>query len=1018
MKRLDEQSKASVDALLRKRRKGAEGFSSAAPPPEDALLAEAQQGSAAVAAVEFVNELRAEEDVSTAAFLRASASANPNGDEEEDEWGPPVGAYEDAYEDAGADEEEDEDSDEWDEPVGADDHTLALPAFGSMGAGGDIDLLVDAPAAAVDGRTSGPEAGTERRAEEEAPSAEQQAEQRRLKRQHNARRRRKSEVVHRAGLLCWLSHGRLLSDQADDGMVQARLLSLVPPELAAQAERRAATTADLSRMATWLHAYLRAPAPPPAAAVGGRGKGGGRGAGGGGGRGRGGGGRASAAVAASSAASSSSAADMPGPAASAAHLRCEGAWRLVRLVEFVAGSGPRPAWASPAAARAAAARMHQPDASRGVGLGDECEDGRRWLPCPEAGVSPWYHPPAARQPACRAALEALSAALVAKGAAAGDAGGTTAAAPTAAAPTAGATSALVDALIERGGTSAQRALLLLALYRCVGLRARLVLALQPPPLRPPPEGKRHPTPPEPPAGAPHVPLWLEAYLETEERWVCVDPARYGTPIVDQAEATIAARAPSKGAASRAAAARAYVVAFSPSEARDVTPRYVSNVAACHAHRTAADWWEGALRSVPTAGAARLAAGANIAGGAATSTAGPGVLSAVSHSPSSGRAKRPIVLDDDEAADVADGAVAFSSATPDGAAASSSTDGVASSSGASARTAGPTSSSRKRRASAGSSSSAPPPPGAEVVDVEEEDATDRRRAAEDAELRRREAQQPLPTSLAEYKRHPVYVLQRDLKTSQVIHPSDTRPAGLCKGQRVYPRSAVHDVRSEQAWFRRGYDVKPGEHPAKELAPKAAGSGKKAAAAAAAAEGEATLDSLERLEGGGGMGADGSGGAGGAAGSSSGSGGGTPLFGDWQVIEHVPLMACDGKVPRSSHGHVELWTARHLPIGCVHISAAQAGKLGQAAKQLGLDAAPAMVGFDVHDGRPVPKFDGFVVCEEHADLLREAASEMNDLAENGEAQKRHDQALALWGTLLRALAVRRRLEQQYGNGDRLD
>ena len=79
---------------------------------------------------------------------------------------------------------------------------------------------------------------------------------------------------------------------------------------------------------------------------------------------------------------------------------------------------------------------------------------------------------------------------------------------------------------------------------------------------------------------------------------------------------------------------------------------------------------------------------------------------------------------------------------------------------------------------------------------------------------------------------------------------------------------------------------------------------------------------------------------------------------------------------------------------------------------------MVGFDVHDGRPVPKFDGFVVCEEHADLLREAASEMNDLAENGEAQKRHDQALALWGTLLRALAVRRRLEQQYGNGDRLD
>ena len=105
---------------------------------------------------------------------------------------------------------------------------------------------------------------------------------------------------------------------------------------------------------------------------------------------------------------------------------------------------------------------------------------------------------------------------------------------------------------------------------------------------------------------------------------------------------------------------------------------------------------------------------------------------------------------------------------------------------------------------------------------------------------------------------------------------------------------------------------------------------------------------------------------------------------------------------------------MPIGCVHIDAASAPKLGQAAKQLGLDAVPAMIGFDVHDGRPVPKFDGFVVCEEHADILREAASTMSDLAEDSEVQKRHEQAVGLWRTLLRAIEVRRRLERQYGSG----
>jgi xeroderma pigmentosum group C-complementing protein len=73
----------------------------------------------------------------------------------------------------------------------------------------------------------------------------------------------------------------------------------------------------------------------------------------------------------------------------------------------------------------------------------------------------------------------------------------------------------------------------------------------------------------------------------------------------------------------------------------------------------------------------------------------------------------------------------------------------------------------------------------------------------------------------------------------------------------------------------------------------------------------------------------------------------------------------------------------------------------------------VGFDVRDGRPVPKFDGVVVCVEHAEVLREAAAAMAEQAEDKEVHKQHAEALSLWRALIRALAIRRRLEEQYGD-----
>ena len=46
------------------------------------------------------------------------------------------------------------------------------------------------------------------------------------------------------------------------------------------------------------------------------------------------------------------------------------------------------------------------------------------------------------------------------------------------------------------------------------------------------------------------------------------------------------------------------------------------------------------------------------------------------------------------------------------------------------------------------------------------------------------------------------------------------------------------------------------------------------------------------------------------------------------------------------------------------------LSRVAKKLGIDCAPAMVGWDYHCGGSHPVFDGYVVCEEYEDTLMDA------------------------------------------------
>ena len=80
--------------------------------------------------------------------------------------------------------------------------------------------------------------------------------------------------------------------------------------------------------------------------------------------------------------------------------------------------------------------------------------------------------------------------------------------------------------------------------------------------------------------------------------------------------------------------------------------------------------------------------------------------------------------------------------------------------------------------------------------------------EDAELRAKEAREPMPRNVADFKGHPLFALERHLKRGEVIHPK--RKVGIVNigslAETVYRRKDVHIVKSADNWYRLGREIK--------------------------------------------------------------------------------------------------------------------------------------------------------------------------------------------------------------------
>ncbi|CCM04912.1 uncharacterized protein FIBRA_07109 [Fibroporia radiculosa] len=266
--------------------------------------------------------------------------------------------------------------------------------------------------------------------------------------------------------------------------------------------------------------------------------------------------------------------------------------------------------------------------------------------------------------------------------------------------------------------------------------------------------------------------------------------------------------------------------------------------------------------------------------------------------------------------------------------------------------------------------------------------------EDDELQINQLTEAMPTTMAGFKDHPLYVLERHLKRDQVIHP--LVELGKFRGEAVYPRSSVVALKTAENWMRQGRTVREGAQPMKWVKQRAMTVNKQRAIEMALAEGKSREDQP------------------GSEGFASQDGVMQGMYAESQTVLYTPDPVVNGKVPKNDFGNIDLYVPTMLPAGAVHVPYKGTAKV---ARQLGFDYAEAVTGFEFKKRRAFPVITGIVVAAENEDVLLEAYWEAEHDAEEKRRAKQQEQVLKRWTRLVHGLRIRQRLQEQYAGSDQL-
>ena len=255
--------------------------------------------------------------------------------------------------------------------------------------------------------------------------------------------------------------------------------------------------------------------------------------------------------------------------------------------------------------------------------------------------------------------------------------------------------------------------------------------------------------------------------------------------------------------------------------------------------------------------------------------------------------------------------------------------------------------------------------------------------EDAELAAKEAQEPMPKNIQEFKNHPYYALERHLGRNEVLHPK--RSAGKVSAgtnkplESIYRRKDVHVVKSKDKWFRLGREVKSGEEPLKFLEPSRQKSGRANLLNNAGDDPFADEDTADGPPG-------------------------QPMYAAFQTQPYVPPPISDGRVPRNMYGNIDVYTATMVPPGGVWVAHPFAAG---SAKLLGIDYADAVTGFEFKGRTGTAVIKGVVIAAEFHEGLVESIQGFQHAFEEEETTRKAETALRGWKRFLVGLRIRERI-----------
>ncbi|KAL4797617.1 hypothetical protein BDV19DRAFT_358391 [Aspergillus venezuelensis] len=241
-----------------------------------------------------------------------------------------------------------------------------------------------------------------------------------------------------------------------------------------------------------------------------------------------------------------------------------------------------------------------------------------------------------------------------------------------------------------------------------------------------------------------------------------------------------------------------------------------------------------------------------------------------------------------------------------------------------------------------------------------------------ELTAKTASEQMPRNVQDFKDHPIYALERHLRSNEVIFPkrvtghvSIGKPATKSQSEPVYRRSDVHTLRSANKWYRLGRDIKLGEQALKRIPARKKG---------------ISLEEDEEPEE-------------------------TTLYAFFQTEVYTPPPVVKGRIPKNAYGNLDVYVPSMVPPGGVHIRHLDASR---AARILGIDYADAVTGFNFKGRHGTAVLQGIVVAEEYGEAVREVLNALKEEKVRNAAEERAAEVLRAWKTFLLKLRIAERVK----------